>query len=98
MVFTSSAAAIGTRADGFPADETITFNQLPEAFPYAHSKFMAEIEVLKAIIEGLDCVIVNPAVVIVLTKEFAYSRMEPGAMVTRGGFGSGRACPPARTE
>ena len=32
---------------------------------------------------------VNPAVVIVLTKEFAYSRMEPGAMVTRGGFGSG---------
>jgi dihydroflavonol-4-reductase len=64
VVFTSSAAAIGTRADGFPADETITFNQLPEAFPYAHSKFMAEIEVLKAIIEGLDCVIVNPAVVI----------------------------------
>jgi S1-C subfamily serine protease len=32
---------------------------------------------------------VNPAVVIVLTKEIAYSRMEPGTMVTRGGFGSG---------
>ena len=64
VVFTSSAAAIGMREDGFPADETVTFNQPSAAFPYAHSKFLAEIEVLKAIIEGLDCVIVNPAVVV----------------------------------
>jgi serine protease Do len=32
---------------------------------------------------------VNPAVVIVFTKEYAYSRVDPGATVTRGGFGSG---------
>lgn len=64
VIVTSSAAAIGFRDDGFPADETVTFNQLPGAFPYAHSKFMAEIEVLKAVINGLDCVMVNPAVVI----------------------------------
>ncbi len=32
---------------------------------------------------------VNPAVVIVLTKESAYSRVDPRAMVTRGGFASG---------
>ncbi len=63
LVFTSSASAVGFREDGFPADETVTFNLAPGAFPYAHSKFMAEIEVLKAIITGLDCVIVNPAVV-----------------------------------
>ena len=61
---TSSAAAVGFREDDFPADETVIFNQLPQAFPYAHSKFMAEIEVLKAVIDGLDCVMVNPAVVI----------------------------------
>ncbi|MFC1960246.1 NAD-dependent epimerase/dehydratase family protein [Chloroflexota bacterium] len=64
VIVTSSAAAVGFRKNGFPADETITFNQLPGAFPYAHSKFMAEIEVLKAVIAGLDCVLVNPAVVI----------------------------------
>jgi len=64
LVFTSSAAAIGRRADGFPADETVTFNQSPAEFPYAHSKFLAEIEVFKAVIDGLDAVIVNPAVVI----------------------------------
>ncbi|GAB4571635.1 MAG: NAD-dependent epimerase/dehydratase family protein [Anaerolineae bacterium] len=64
VVFTSSVAAIGWRKDGFPSDETVTYNQPPAAFPYAHSKFLAEIEVLKAVIEGLDCVIVNPAVVI----------------------------------
>lgn len=64
LVFTSSVAAIGMRDDGFPADETVTFNQPARGFPYAHSKFLAEIEVLKAVINGLDCVIVNPAVVI----------------------------------
>ncbi len=64
VVFTSSVAAIGFRPDGFPADETVTFNQPPAAFPYAHSKFLAEIAVLQAVVDGLDCVIVNPAVVI----------------------------------
>ncbi len=63
FIFTSSASAVGIRADGFPADETVTFNLPPSAFPYAHSKFLAEIEVLKAVIAGLDCVILNPAVV-----------------------------------
>ncbi len=64
VVFTSSAAAIGTRADGFSADESVTFNQPPAAFPYAYSKFLAEIEVLRAVVDGLDCVTLNPAVVI----------------------------------
>jgi len=63
LVFTSSVSAVGIRADGFPADETVTFNLPLSVFPYAHSKFLAEIEVLKAVIAGLDCVIVNPAVV-----------------------------------
>lgn len=63
LIFTSSASAVGMREDGFPADETVTFNLPPAAFPYAHSKFLAEIEVLKAVIAGLDCVILNPAVV-----------------------------------
>ena len=63
VVFTSSASAVGMRPDGFPADEDVTFNQSPAALPYAHSKFLAEIEVLKAVIDGLDCVIVNPAMV-----------------------------------
>lgn len=64
LVFTSSAAAVGPRDDGLPANEDDVFNLKPSAFPYAHSKFLAEIEVLKAVIDGLDCVIVNPAVVI----------------------------------
>ena len=64
LVFTSSGAAVGRREDGFPPDETVTFNQPPAAFPYAHSKFLAEMEVFKAVIGGLDAVIVNPAVVI----------------------------------
>ncbi len=64
FIFTSSAAAVGPRDDGLPADENDLFNLNPGQFPYAHSKFLAEIAVLQAVVDGLDAVILNPAVVI----------------------------------
>lgn len=64
VIHTSSAAAVGPRDDGLPASEGDLFNLAPGEFPYAHSKFLAEIAVLQAIVGGLDAVIVNPAVVI----------------------------------
>ncbi|HLY28137.1 MAG TPA: NAD-dependent epimerase/dehydratase family protein [Aggregatilineales bacterium] len=63
VVFTSSAAAIGTRKDGRPADESVTFNMPPEVFPYGHSKFLAEQEVARAVAQGQDVVTVNPSVI-----------------------------------
>jgi dihydroflavonol-4-reductase len=64
VVHTSSAAAIGVRRDGRPADETQPFDPRERRFAYAHSKHLAEQEVLKAVKLGLPAVIVNPAVVI----------------------------------
>lgn len=64
FIFTSSAAAIGWRDDGYPADENTHFNIDPNLSPYAHSKFLAEAEVYRAIERGLDAVIINPNVVI----------------------------------
>ena len=64
FIFTSSAAAIGYREDGYPADEQTHFNIDPNLSPYAHSKFLAEAEVYRAIERGLDAVILNPNVVI----------------------------------
>jgi dihydroflavonol-4-reductase len=64
FIFTSSAAAVGWREDGYPADETTYFNIDPRLSPYAHSKFLAEVEVHQAIQRGLDAVILNPSVVI----------------------------------
>lgn len=63
VIFTSSAAAVGFRNDGRPADEGVTFNMPPDAFPYGHSKFLAEQEVARAVADGQDVVIVNPVVV-----------------------------------
>jgi dihydroflavonol-4-reductase len=60
VVFTSSAAAVGMRADGQPADETVAFNLPPERFPYGYSKVLAE-EVVQQ--SGQDVVTVNPVVV-----------------------------------
>jgi dihydroflavonol-4-reductase len=64
VVFTSSAAAVGTRADGSLADEQDTFNLLPERFPYGYSKALAERVVGEAVADGQDVVIVNPVVVL----------------------------------
>lgn len=64
VVHTSSAAAIGLRRDGLPADETTPFDPFSARWAYADSKHRAEQEVYRAIDHGLDAVIVNPAAVI----------------------------------
>ena len=62
IVYTSSVAVLGLRADGKPADE-----ETPVAFadmigPYKQSKFRAEAEVRRLVVdEGLPVVIVNPS-------------------------------------
>ena len=61
VIITSSAAAIGMRDDGRPADETVNFNLPPARFPYGHSKFLAELEVQRAVQDGQDAVILNPS-------------------------------------
>jgi dihydroflavonol-4-reductase len=63
VVFTSSAAAVGQRADGRPADETTPFNLPPDKFPYGYSKVLAEEVVQEAVAAGQDVVIVNPVIV-----------------------------------
>lgn len=63
VVFTSSAAAIGLRSDGQPADENVAFNLSPDRFPYGYSKVLAEQVVKEAIGKGQEVVTVNPVVV-----------------------------------
>ena len=62
VVFTSSAAAVGFRADR-PADEADAFNLPPDRFPYGYSKALAEAVVAEAVQAGQEVVIVNPVVV-----------------------------------
>ena len=64
VTHTSSVAAIGVRRDGLPAAEDQPFDAREERFAYAHSKHLAEREVLRAVRAGLPAVIVNPAAVI----------------------------------
>jgi len=64
VVHTSSVAAIGIPPCGAPGTEETPFDKVSATFPYADSKRLAEEEVRRAVTEGLDAVIVNPAVVI----------------------------------
>ncbi|NDJ76178.1 MAG: NAD-dependent epimerase/dehydratase family protein [Chloroflexi bacterium] len=64
VVFTSSAAAMGYRDDMRMVDESVRFNWKQQLTPYGHSKFLAEAVVFRAIRRGLDCVILNPSVVL----------------------------------
>lgn len=64
VIHTSSVAAIGVPRNGRIADENTPFDPLSASFAYADSKRQAENEVHRAIAQGLDAVIVNPAAVI----------------------------------
>lgn len=61
VVYTSSIAAVGRRADGAPADETVPFNLYDHANPYILSKHLSERTAVRFAESGLPVVIVNPA-------------------------------------
>jgi len=67
VVHTSSVAALGVPdfADpgSLPIDENHSWNYRPDRWPYGYAKHLAELEVQKAVAQGLDAVIVNPSVV-----------------------------------
>lgn len=93
VVFTSSAAAVGVRADGKPADESVAFNLPPDRFPYGYSKMMAEVVAMEAVARGQEVVIVNPVVVMgpgdlnIISGEFVLKIKRLGWLVpvTAGG-------------
>lgn len=70
VVHVSSVAALGIPrlpagvSDPEVMDETHTWNELPEHWTYGYAKYLAEMEVQKAVAAGLDVVIVNPSVVL----------------------------------
>jgi len=64
VVHTSSVAALGYPPRGALADETQVFPLKLSWFGYGHSKYLAELEVQKAVAQGLPAVIVNPGIVL----------------------------------
>ena len=64
LVFTSSMAAFGRSENPRDLiDETAEWRESSINTAYAHSKHLAELEVQRAVAEGLDAVIVNPALI-----------------------------------
>jgi dihydroflavonol-4-reductase len=70
FVHTSSVAALGvpaqTRVKNIQPpllNENHTWNFRPEHWPYGYAKYLAELEVQRAVADGLDAIIVNPALV-----------------------------------
>jgi dihydroflavonol-4-reductase len=64
LVHTSSTAAVGFPEIGSLADETMPFNWEPYDVGYRNTKHHAEKEILRAVKQGLDAVMVNPTVII----------------------------------
>ena len=64
LIFTSSASTIGILPAGQLADESAPFNLPPQRFYYAWTKVKAEEAVAEFVADGLDAVILNPAVII----------------------------------
>jgi dihydroflavonol-4-reductase len=71
VVHTSSVAALGlppqipgSHSAAYTMNETHTWNDRPERWPYGYAKYLAELEVQQAVAAGLDVVILNPSLVI----------------------------------
>ena len=64
LCFVSSVAALGQRRDGTEIDETVSWSEETGTSNYGKSKYEAEIEVWRAIGEGLSAVIVNPSIIL----------------------------------
>lgn len=96
LVHTSSIAALGrssSRADAL-LDERAAWQPSPYNTAYAESKYEAELEVHRAVAEGLDAVIVNPSVI------FGPSRRGDGTrpLVEKVAAGRLPAVPPGGTN
>ena len=68
VVHTSSVAALGVPETGalnqpVLLNESHTWNYRSDYWPYGYAKYLAEMEVQKAVAEGQDVVIVNPSIV-----------------------------------
>jgi dihydroflavonol-4-reductase len=61
IVHTSSVAALGFRSDGRPSDEDTPWNGGPYGEGYCKTKYVGEREALKGINQGLEVVVLNPA-------------------------------------
>jgi dihydroflavonol-4-reductase len=60
----SSTAAVGRPAGDGPADESMIWTESKENTGYSISKFRSEMEVWRAVQEGLNAVIVNPSIIL----------------------------------
>jgi dihydroflavonol-4-reductase len=64
LVHVSSTSAIGRPPEGVPATESMIWTPSKTSTGYAHSKFRSEMEVWRAIEDGLQAVIVNPSIIL----------------------------------
>jgi len=60
----SSVAALGGQELGWPVNEDFSWKNDRQRSAYSESKFLAEMEVWRGVQEGLECVIVNPSVIL----------------------------------
>lgn len=94
FIHTSSLTAMGIPDNGRLLDESSQFNLKPEHWPYAHSKHLSEIEVLRAVEAGLSAVIVNPTIALGPRDVNQIS----GSMIVEAAHGLARFYPPGGTN
>jgi nucleoside-diphosphate-sugar epimerase len=64
LLFVSSIAALGRSQQGKPISEESQWEESKNNTSYARSKYLAEMEVWRGVAEGLNAVVVNPAIIL----------------------------------
>jgi dihydroflavonol-4-reductase len=64
LVHVSSVAALGRMRHGKTIDETMQWTPDTSNSQYGHSKYLGEMEVWRAVAEGLNAVVINPSIIL----------------------------------
>ncbi len=64
LVYVSSVAALGRIRVGEMINETMQWTAETSNSKYGHSKYLAEMEVWRAVAEGLNAVVINPVIIL----------------------------------
>ncbi len=69
LMYVSSVAALGRSKEDQPITEETNWDESPNNTTYAHSKYLAELEVWRGQEEGLQVAVINPSIILGLGRK-----------------------------
>lgn len=90
LVFKSSYLALGDKSDNGLYDEETKWNDVSSAQGYSWSKHLAEREIWRGVVEGLDCLIINVGEIFGADFKYSFNKNLVEWLLDNGLFPNGK--------